>query len=189
MSATSPLQSACRIDATTVIAVAVTVVAWASAFPAIRAGLAAFGPAELGALRFAIAAVPAAIFLAVTRPALPQGRRSLALRLRRHRLRRALHDAAQFRRADRFGRCRRASSSTSARSSPPCMAMALLGERFSGLAWLGTVDLFRRHRHDRARRRARACISTRRAADPRLRPLHGRQQPSSRSRSLPATSR
>ena len=29
---------------TTVVAVAVTVVAWASAFPAIRAGLAAFGP-------------------------------------------------------------------------------------------------------------------------------------------------
>src|SRR3954467_3726416 len=49
----------------------VTVVGWASAFPAIRAGLAAFGPAELGAVRFAIAAVPSAIFLAWTRPALP----------------------------------------------------------------------------------------------------------------------
>ena len=36
-------------DTTTAIAVAVTIVAWASAFPAIRAGLLAFGPAELGA--------------------------------------------------------------------------------------------------------------------------------------------
>jgi drug/metabolite transporter (DMT)-like permease len=48
------------------------VIGWASAFPAIRAGLAAFGPAELGALRFAVAAVPAAIFLVLTRPALPK---------------------------------------------------------------------------------------------------------------------
>ena len=58
-------------DPITIAAVAVTVIAWASAFPAIRAGLAAFGPLELGALRFAIAAVPAAIFLLVTRPPLP----------------------------------------------------------------------------------------------------------------------
>ena len=52
----------------------VTVVGWASAFPAIRAGLAAFGPAELGALRFAIAAVPAALYLVALRPALPRPR-------------------------------------------------------------------------------------------------------------------
>jgi drug/metabolite transporter (DMT)-like permease len=58
-------------DMATAIAVVVTVVAWASAFPAIRAGLTAFGPAELGAIRFAIAAVPAALFLLVMRPALP----------------------------------------------------------------------------------------------------------------------
>jgi drug/metabolite transporter (DMT)-like permease len=60
-----------RLDTTTMTAVAVTVVAWASAFPSIRAGLAAFGPAELGAMRFGIAAIPAAIFLAVARPSLP----------------------------------------------------------------------------------------------------------------------
>ncbi|RVD37580.1 EamA/RhaT family transporter, partial [Mesorhizobium sp. M4A.F.Ca.ET.020.02.1.1] len=60
-----------RMDTTAAIAVALTVVGWASAFPAIRAGLEAFQPLELGALRFAIAAVPAAIFLAVKRPALP----------------------------------------------------------------------------------------------------------------------
>ena len=69
---TGTLNSTQRMDTTAAIAVALTVVGWASAFPAIRAGLAAFGPLELGALRFAIAAVPAAIFLAVKRPALPR---------------------------------------------------------------------------------------------------------------------
>ncbi|HEX6120874.1 MAG TPA: hypothetical protein VFZ03_15610, partial [Dongiaceae bacterium] len=59
-------------DAATLAAVVVTIIAWASAFPAIRAGLAAFGPIELGAARFAIAAVPATVFLIVTRPALPR---------------------------------------------------------------------------------------------------------------------
>lgn len=60
-----------RLDVATVLAIAITVVGWASAFPAIRAGLAAFGPLELGAVRFGIAAVPAAIFLLAVRPALP----------------------------------------------------------------------------------------------------------------------
>ncbi|BCH24295.1 DMT family transporter [Mesorhizobium sp. L-8-3] len=59
-------------DMVTAAAIAITVIGWASAFPAIRAGLASFGPAELGALRFAIAALPAAIFLALTRPAFPR---------------------------------------------------------------------------------------------------------------------
>ena len=59
------------MDAVAAIAVAATVVGWASAFPAIRAGLEAFGPLELGALRFAIAAVPAAAYLAIARPTLP----------------------------------------------------------------------------------------------------------------------
>lgn len=59
-------------DTATAGAIIVTILAWASAFPAIRAGLTAFGPLELGAARFAIAAVPAALFLLVTRPALPR---------------------------------------------------------------------------------------------------------------------
>ena len=61
-----------RTDLVATMAVVVTIFAWASAFPAIRAGLAAFGPLELGAVRFVVAAVPAAIFLAVTRPRLPE---------------------------------------------------------------------------------------------------------------------
>jgi len=50
----------------------ITILAWASAFPAIRAGLQGFGPIELGAARFAIAAVPAALFLLITKPAFPK---------------------------------------------------------------------------------------------------------------------
>lgn len=60
-----------RLDTKTVAAVAITVVGWASAFPAIRAGLASFGPLELGAVRFGIAALPAIVFLLIVRPALP----------------------------------------------------------------------------------------------------------------------
>lgn len=55
----------------TIAIVLMTVVAWASAFPGIRAGLTTFGPVELGAARFAVAALPAAIVLAWRRPAPP----------------------------------------------------------------------------------------------------------------------
>jgi drug/metabolite transporter (DMT)-like permease len=60
-------------DATAVSAVIATVLIWASAFPAIRAGLQAFGPVELGAARFAIAGIPAALYLLITRPGWPKG--------------------------------------------------------------------------------------------------------------------
>lgn len=66
-----PVQSPPRIDTATLILVAITVLGWASAFPAIRLGLTGFGALELGALRFGLAALPAALFLAITRPALP----------------------------------------------------------------------------------------------------------------------
>ncbi len=60
------------IDITAAIALVITIIGWASAFPAIRAGLADFGPLELGSLRFTIAAVPCALYLAVKRPPLPR---------------------------------------------------------------------------------------------------------------------
>jgi drug/metabolite transporter (DMT)-like permease len=72
--ATLPLKPAPAsgvMDPTTLGLAIFTIIAWASAFPAIRAALDGFGPLELGATRFAIAAVPAALFLAVTRPKLP----------------------------------------------------------------------------------------------------------------------
>jgi drug/metabolite transporter (DMT)-like permease len=71
-STTTPaLAAKTGLDPTTLGLAIFTIIAWASAFPAIRAALGGFGALELGAVRFAIAAVPAALFLAVTRPALP----------------------------------------------------------------------------------------------------------------------
>jgi drug/metabolite transporter (DMT)-like permease len=61
-----------RLDGGTAAIVVVTIIIWASAFAAIRAGLKAFGPLELGAARFSIAAVPAALSLLISRPALPK---------------------------------------------------------------------------------------------------------------------
>jgi len=45
------------LDAMLLFTIPFTVIAWASSFPAIRAGLAGFGALELAALRFAIAGV------------------------------------------------------------------------------------------------------------------------------------
>lgn len=128
-------------DAATTIAIVVTVVAWASAFPAIRAGLAAFGPAELGAVRFAIAAVPAALFLLVTRPALP-----------------ALNEIWRFAFGGivfvalytvllNFGELTVSAGAASfiINVNPiitAALAMMLLGERFPLLAWAGTFISF-----------------------------------------------
>lgn len=51
--------------------VAFTILMWASAFPSIRAALSAFSPAELAALRFAIASMALGVYLAWVRPPLP----------------------------------------------------------------------------------------------------------------------
>lgn len=64
-----------RIETVTIAAIGITVFGWASAFPAIGAALAGgFGPLELGALRFGIAAIPGLLLLLITRPALPRWR-------------------------------------------------------------------------------------------------------------------
>ena len=91
-------------DTTTAIAVAVTIVAWASAFPAIRAGLSGVRTGRawrhpLCHRRNSRGDLPGAD---PAGPAVMVG--SLALRVRRRRLRGALHDTPQFRRADGFGR-------------------------------------------------------------------------------------
>jgi len=138
---TSTLNPTQRMDPTAAIAVGLTVVGWASAFPAIRAGLAAFGPLELGALRFAIAAVPAAIFLVIRRPALPN-LDGLGLLL--------LGGAfllGFYRAWLNFGDLRVSGGAAGffINVSPiftAIMAMALLGERFSGMAWVGTIISF-----------------------------------------------
>ncbi len=51
-----------------------TIVVWASAYPAIRVGLRAFSPGEVAALRFLTASIVFVIYLAIRRQALPRGR-------------------------------------------------------------------------------------------------------------------
>ena len=134
-------EKAQRPDTAAAVAVTLTVIGWASAFPAIRAGLEAFGPLELGALRFAIAAVPAAIFLAVRRPALPRlgevwrfvfgGAVFVALYTA------MLNFGEQTVSAGAAGFIINVSPIFTA-----IMAMVLLGERFSAVAWAGTFVSF-----------------------------------------------
>ena len=128
-------------DGIAVTALAVTILGWASAFPAIRAGLTGFGPLELGELRFGIAAIPAAIFLAFTRPRLP-----------------ALREAWRF----LFGgvvfvalytvllnsgeQTISAGAASFIINAAPVLtailAVVFLGERFPAVAWLGTFVSF-----------------------------------------------
>ncbi|GLS35426.1 membrane protein [Mesorhizobium tianshanense] len=138
---TGTLNSTQRTDTTAAIAVALTVVGWASAFPAIRAGLVAFGPLELGALRFAIAAVPAAIFLAVKRPALPQLDELWRFAVG------GVVFVALYTVMLNYGELTVSAGAAGfiINVSPiftAIMAMALLGERFSALAWAGTFLSF-----------------------------------------------
>ena len=128
-------------DTATAAAIVVTIIAWASAFPAIRAGLAAFGPLELGAVRFAIAAVPAALFLIVTRPALP--RWSEAWRF----FTGGLFFVALYTTLLNLGeQTVSAGPASFIINVNPIItagfAMMFLGERFGGRAWAGTAVSF-----------------------------------------------
>lgn len=130
-----------RLDVTTIAAVLVTIIAWASSFPAIRAGLTAFGPGELGAVRFGIAAVPAAIFLVVTRPRLPGW--SEAWRF----VYGGIVFVALYTTLLNFGEVTVSAGAASfiinvAPIMVALMATLTLGERFSRLAWLGTFVSF-----------------------------------------------
>lgn len=139
--ATLSRSSTRSVDLIAMAAIGITVVGWASAFPAIRAGLAGFGPAELGALRFLIAAVPAALFLAVLRPGLP--RLAEAWRF----VFGGAVFVALYTTLLNFGELTVSAGAASfiINVSPiltALLAMLVLGERFSGLAWIGTAISF-----------------------------------------------
>lgn len=129
------------VDLVAMAAIGITIVGWASAFPAIRAGLAAFGPAELGALRFLIAAVPAAIFLAILRPGLPK-----ASEIWRFVFGGAVF-VALYTTLLNFGELTVSAGAASfiINISPvltAILAIFVLGERFRVLAWIGTAISF-----------------------------------------------
>jgi drug/metabolite transporter (DMT)-like permease len=128
-------------DPATATAILVTIVAWASAFPAIRAGLVDFGPLELGAARFAIAAVPAALFLLITRPALPRWSEAWRFFVG------GLFFVALYTTLLNLGEQTVSSGPASfiINVNPiitAALAMVVLGERFGRGAWLGTAVSF-----------------------------------------------
>jgi drug/metabolite transporter (DMT)-like permease len=130
-----------KFDWVTVLALAGTVIGWASAFPAIRAGLVAFGPLELGSLRFAIAALPCAVLLAITRPKRPTAREFVRLALR------GLVCVSTYTVTLNIGEQTVSSGAASfiVNASPiltAIWAMLLLGERFGLSGWLGTALCF-----------------------------------------------
>lgn len=140
-----PVKSAPRpetqLGATTLILVAITVLGWASAFPAIRLGLTGFGALELGALRFGIAALPAAVFLAVTRPALPGWRDAWRFVFG------GVVFVALYTALLNLGQrtVPAAAASFIININPiltALLAMAFLNERFSRFAWFGTALSF-----------------------------------------------
>jgi drug/metabolite transporter (DMT)-like permease len=63
-----------RIDVRTLVAAGVTLLFWASAFAAIRAGLAAYAPGHLALLRFLVASAALAVYAVLTRMRLPAAR-------------------------------------------------------------------------------------------------------------------
>jgi drug/metabolite transporter (DMT)-like permease len=128
-------------DAATAGAIIVTILAWASAFPAIRAGLTAFGPLELGAARFAIAAVPAALFLLVTRPTLPRLTEAWRFFVG------GLFFVALYTTLLNLGEQTVSAGPASfiINVNPiitAVLAMLFLGERFGGRSWIGTAVSF-----------------------------------------------
>jgi drug/metabolite transporter (DMT)-like permease len=130
-----------KFDWVTAVALAGTVIGWASAFPAIRAGLTAFGPLELGSLRFAIAALPCAVLLLIMRPARPTWQEFLRMALR------GLVCVSIYTVALNFGERTVSSGAASfiVNVSPiltAAWAMLLLGERFTRAAWIGTALSF-----------------------------------------------
>lgn len=125
----------------TALAIGVTILAWASAFPAIRAGLTGFGPLELGAMRFAIAALPAAVYLLIVRPALPRWGEAWRF------VTGGLFFVALYTALLNMGEQTVSAGAASfiININPiitAAMAMMLLGERFSRWAWLGTAISF-----------------------------------------------
>ena len=140
MTITAP-KAAGQTDTIAMFAIGVTIVAWASAFPAIRAGLEAFGPLELGAVRFAIAAVPSALFLLWMRPALPAWAEVWRFVFG------GLGFVALYTAFLNYGELTVSAGAASfiINVSPiitAALAMMLLGERFSAYAWAGTALSF-----------------------------------------------
>jgi drug/metabolite transporter (DMT)-like permease len=137
----APARPGSTLDAILLFTIPFTVIAWASSFPAIRAGLSGFGALEMAALRFAIAGAFAALFLLVTRPKLPE--RADIWRF----LTGGIVFIALYAIFLNLGqRVVPAGAASFIINTNPIMtaalAMLVLNERFSTLAWAGTALAF-----------------------------------------------
>ena len=137
----SPSRSGAGLDPVLAFTIPFTIIAWAASFPAIRAGLAGFGALELAALRFALAGIPAALFLVATGAGLPDRAdiwRFLVGGIVFIALYAVLLNLGQ--------RVVPAGAASFIINTNPIMtaalAMAILGERFSLRAWAGTALAF-----------------------------------------------
>ena len=136
-----PAPVARKLDPVTILALATTILGWASAFAGIRVGLTAFGPLELGSLRFTIAAIPCAVLLLILRPAMPTWREFVRIALR------GFTCVSLYTVLLNFAEQTVSSGAASfiVNVSPiltAIWAMVLLGERFGPIAWLGTALSF-----------------------------------------------
>lgn len=136
-----PAASRSPFDVTLIFTISFTVVAWASSFPAIRAGLASFSPLEMAALRFAIAGIPSALFLVLTRAPLPA-----RTDIWRFLVGGVVFIAAYAVLLNLGQTVVPAGAASFIINTNPIMtaalAMLILGERFSLTAWLGTAVSF-----------------------------------------------
>lgn len=136
-----PAQSRSSFDAALIFTISFTVIAWASSFPAIRSGLASFSPLEMAALRFAIAGIPSALFLVITRAPLPA-----IGDIWRFLVGGVVFIAAYAVLLNLGQTVVPAGAASFIINTNPIMtaalAMLILGERFSLTAWLGTAVSF-----------------------------------------------
>ena len=138
---TIPATPTRKFDPVTALALGATILGWASAFAAIRVGLTAFGPLELGSLRFTIAALPCAVLLIALRPAMPTWREFVRIALRGFicvSLYTVLLNIAEQTISS-------GPASFIVNVAPiltALWAMSLLGERFGLVAWIGTALSF-----------------------------------------------
>ena len=128
-------------DKRTLIALAVALLFWASAFAAIRAALASYGPGELALLRFLTASAALGIYAAVTRMPLPKARDLPLIALL------GLLGVTGYHLSLNVGEMTvTAGSASMLIGSTPIFtaifAHFLLGERFHAVGWLGVIISF-----------------------------------------------
>src|SRR5215472_178511 len=105
------------------LALAAAVVAWASAFPAIRVALHGLDPIQVALLRLVVASMLMAVLVPLAKPRLPRAQDLPLVMLNVGEIRVAAGTASILVNASRI--------------FTALMAVAFLGERISALAWVG----------------------------------------------------